>query len=72
MKIVQILETMVIIALLVLEILHDFKLVPFNMGINVVSLICAGSLLILCIILAAKKKSSWGRKMLFKKVPGWG
>mgnify|MGYP003218017252 FL=1 len=45
MKIVQILETMVIIALLVLEILHDFKLVPFNIGINVVSLICAGSLL---------------------------
>lgn len=58
MKIVQILETMVIIALLVLEILHDFKLVPFNMGINVVSLICAGSLLILCIILAAKRNQA--------------
>lgn len=60
MKIVQILETVVIVALLILEVLHDFKLVPFDMGLKVLTLICAAVLLISCIILAAKKKASWG------------
>lgn len=60
MKIVQILETVVIVVLLALEVLHDFKIVPFNMGLKVLTLTCAAALLISCIILATKKKASWG------------
>lgn len=60
MKIVQILETVVIIALLALEVLHDFKLVPFKMILNVLTLICAAALLATCIILVVGKKASWG------------
>ena len=60
MKIVQTLETVVIVVLLALEVLHDFKLVPFDIGLKVLTLICAAVLLILCIVLAAKKKASWG------------
>lgn len=60
MKIVQILETVVIIALLALEVLHDFKLVPFKMILNVLALICAAALLVTCIILVVGKKASWG------------
>lgn len=59
MKIVKIVDVTAIIALLILEILHDVKIIPFNFALKIISLVCAAVLLVSSTTLLIKKNASW-------------
>ena len=59
MKILKIVDVTAIIALLILEILHDVKFIPFSFALKIISLVCAAVLLVSSTTLLIKKNVSW-------------